>query len=191
MNDSILVYGDSIAYGYGNNNQSWFDKLNFSENKYKYAKNGETIENILEKITTDTNYYNTIIIAVGINNLLQESRKAEDFVNLSDVAKYNQILEIAKQKADNVIIQSVLPVIEKGFPKQSWLECPLYAFNITIEAFNKMIKFLSIKHNITYIDAYEVFKTKNLQELYIDAVHLNSKGQKLLLEIYDKLFSNQ
>jgi lysophospholipase L1-like esterase len=50
-----------------------------------------------------------------------------------------------------------------------------------------MIKFLATKHSVTYVDANEVFKTKDLQELYIDAVHLNAKGQEELKNIYTKI----
>ena len=137
MNYEISVYGDSIAYGYGANNKSWFDALSGFKNKIKHAQNGETVSNVLEKISKDDNTYDTLIIAVGINDLLQESRKAEDFVNLKLMTQYNQILEIAKTKATKVIIQSVLPVIEKRFPNQPWLDTPQYAFNKTIETFNR------------------------------------------------------
>ena len=187
MENSFSVYGDSIAFGYGNNNKSWFDILNDSQNKYKYAKNGELIENVLEKISIDTNTYDVMIIAVGINNLLQESRKKEDFVDIKLMSQYDKIIENAVSKSKKVFVQSVLPVIEKRFPKQDWLDIPKYAYNTTIDIFNKMIKFLATKHSVTYVDANEVFKTKDLQELYIDAVHLNAKGQEELKNIYTKI----
>ncbi len=189
MDYKISVYGDSIAYGYGSNNKSWFDGLTAFKNKIKNAQNGETTSNVLEKLIKDTNTYNTIIIAVGINDLLQESRKAEDFVNIKLMAQYNQILTIAKTKADKVIIQSVLPVIEKRFPNQTWLDSPQYAFNKTIETFNRMLQYLAKEHSILYIDAYEKFKTKDLEILYTDAVHLNSKGQEELKSIYLEYFN--
>ena len=119
MDYKISVYGDSIAYGYGSNNKSWFDGLTAFKNKIKNAQNGETTSNVLDKLIKDTNTYDIIIIAVGINDLLQESRKAEDFVNIKLMAQYNQILTIAKTKADKIIIQSVLPVIENRFPNHN------------------------------------------------------------------------
>ena len=184
MNYEISVYGDSIAFGYGSSNKGWFDALSGFKNKIKQAQNGETVSNILEKIQKEDNTYDTLIIAVGINDLLQESRKAEDFVNLKLMTQYNQILEIAKTKAIKVIIQSVLPVIEKRFPNQSWLDTPQYAFNKTIETFNRMLQYLAKEQGASYIDAYTEFKTSELQDLYVDAVHLNTKGQDKLKNIY-------
>lgn len=189
MDYEISVYGDSIAYGYGSNNKSWFDNLIIFNNKIKNAQNGETTSAVLEKLIKDTNTYNIIIIAVGVNDLLQESRKAEDFVNIKLMAQYNQIIAIAKTKADKVIIQSVLPVIEKRFPNQSWLDTPQYAFNKTIETFNRMLQYLAKEHSITYLDIYEIFKTKELEKIYTDAVHLNSEGQKELQNIYQNYFN--
>ncbi len=190
MEYEISVYGDSIAFGYGSNNKSWFDALSGFKNKIKYAQNGETVSNVLEKIQKDDNICNTMIIAVGINDLLQESRKAEEFVNLKLMTQYNQILEVAKTKADKVIIQSVLPVIEKRFPNQPWLDTPQYAFNKTIETFNRMLQYLAKEQGIAYIDAYTEFKASELQDLYVDAAHLNAKGQDKLKEIYQNYFNN-
>ena len=47
MNYKFGVYGDSIAFGYGNNNQSWFDELYLGSNALKLAQNGEKIEDVL------------------------------------------------------------------------------------------------------------------------------------------------
>lgn len=39
MNYKFGVYGDSIAFGYGNNNQSWFDELYLGNEALKLAQN--------------------------------------------------------------------------------------------------------------------------------------------------------
>lgn len=53
MNYKFGVYGDSIAFGYGNNNQSWFDELYLGNEALKLAQNGEKIEDVLSKIKQD------------------------------------------------------------------------------------------------------------------------------------------
>ena len=73
MNYRFAVYGDSIAFGYGNNNQSWFDELYLGNEALKLAQNGEQIEGVLRKIKQDDNHYDTLFLAVGINNLLSTS----------------------------------------------------------------------------------------------------------------------
>ena len=56
MNYRFGVYGDSIAFGYGNNNHSWFDELYFANEALKLAQNGEKIEDVLNKIKQDNNH---------------------------------------------------------------------------------------------------------------------------------------
>ena len=70
MNYKFGVYGDSIAFGYGNNNQSWFDIVSLGSKAIKLAQNGETVCNVLEKIKLDNNCYEVLYVAVGVNDLL-------------------------------------------------------------------------------------------------------------------------
>ena len=53
MEYALGVYGDSIAFGYGNEDGSWFDKLEGFSSKIKMAQNGEIINNVLLKISAD------------------------------------------------------------------------------------------------------------------------------------------
>ena len=110
MNYKFGVYGDSIAFGYGNNNQSWFDELYSGSQVLKLAQNGEKIEDVLYKIKKDINSYNTLFFAVGINNLLSKNPKLNqiDIGNL--VNQYEEILKVAQTKTLHIFVQSVLPV---------------------------------------------------------------------------------
>lgn len=65
------VYGDSIAFGYGNGNYSWFDRLAENKTALKLAQNGAKIADVAAALANDKNYYQTLFIAVGINDLLQ------------------------------------------------------------------------------------------------------------------------
>lgn len=187
MNYNLGVYGDSIAYGYGNNNKSWFDMLSSGVSAIKLAQNGENISEVLKKICNDENNYQTLIIAVGINDLLQVSQNPQDLLIMSLVAQYEEVLKIAKAKADKIIIQSVLPIREELFPHQDWLDCEKWAFNINAIKFNQNILNLTKKHGLIYLDTYNGFKVLQLSEFYIDAVHLNEQGQQNLFREYEKL----
>ena len=181
------VYGDSIAFGYGNNSQSWFDELYLRNEALKLAQNGEKIEDVLSKIKQDNNHYDTLFFAVGINDLLSTSPQSNQIAISELIGKYKEILEIAKNKASRVIVQSVLPAREELFPNQAWLDEDKWAFNSDIELFNQKLVELCTKLNVEYIDAYSEFCTKNLAERYIDAVHLNKVGQQELAKIYRKI----
>ena len=183
MKYEFVVYGDSIAFGYGNNNQSWFDIL-FQDKSLKLAQNGEKIEDVLYKIKQDNNQYNTIFLAVGINNLLSPIPQNNQISLPELINKYKEIQEIAYSKASKVIVQSVLPIREELFPNQAWLNENKWAFNSEIEVFNQKLAKLCSKLNVKYIDAYSKFCSNNLSDIYIDAVHLNKIGQKKLADIY-------
>ena len=128
MNYKFGVYGDSIAFGYGNNNQSWLDELYLGNEALKLAQNGEKIEDVLRKIKQDNNHYDTLFFAVGINDLLSEAPKPDQIDISSLINRYEEVLKTAKIRASNIIVQSVLPVREELFPNQSslWLSSLLF-----------------------------------------------------------------
>ena len=173
MKYSVGVYGDSISFGYGNNDVSWFDLLSGFKNKLKLSQNGETINNVLTKISEDDNTY-------------EISPVADDSQMQNSMLMYENILKIALQKSDKVVLQNLLPVIENKFPNQKYLDAPKYVFNCNIVSFNKFLERLSVKYGVMLIDAYTFFNKKRLDEVYFDGVHPNEQGQILLLQIYQK-----
>lgn len=184
------VYGDSIAFGYGNDNQSWFDLISVNSKSIKFAQNGETIGNVLEKIKKDTNTYDTLYFAVGVNDLLLSSPKTNQTAFSNLITQYEEILKIAKLKAKKIIVQSILPIREKLFPNQEWLDTPKWCFNTDIIKFNKQLNELCIKSQFEYFDLYSEFSSENLADIYIDAVHLNKFGQERLANIYMNKLQN-
>lgn len=180
----FCVYGDSIAFGYGVDGYSWFDVLTQTESSLKKAQNGEKIADVADKLKQESFSYGVVIIAVGINDLLFPYHSGYS-VPFSDLmAKYGTVLDFASAKADKVVVQAVLPVREKLFPKQDWLDCPKQVFNRDIVAFNRNLSFLCRKKGVAYLDAYSVFDGLELSEFYLDAVHLNRAGQEKLCDFY-------
>ena len=180
------VYGDSIAFGYGNNNQSWFDELYLGNEALKLAQNGEQIEGVLRKIKQDDNHYDTLFLAVGINDLLSKTPKPNQIDISSLINQYEEVLKVAKTKTSNIIVQSVLPVREELFPNQVWLDEDKWGFNADAETFNQKLAELCETHQIKYLDAYTNFSSLDLSKIYIDAVHLNKEGQQELANVYNK-----
>lgn len=178
------VYGDSIAFGYGNNNHSWFDSLAENKTALKRAQNGAKIADVAVALANDKNHYQTLFIAVGINDLLQP----EDVPANNDIVGawscYETLLEKAAYLTDRLIVQSVLPVRENLFPKQEWLTKPMWAFNENIRNFNVGLQKLAFLSGASFIDAYADFNKGFLSWYYTDAVHLNASGQDKLFRIY-------
>ena len=187
MNYKFGVYGDSIAFGYGNNNQSWFDELYLGNEALKLAQNGEKIEDVLSKIKQDNNHYDTLFLAVGINDLLTTSPQNNQIDISSLINQYEEVLKVAQTNASNIIVQSVLPVREELFPNQVWLDEDKWGFNADVETFNQKLAELCETHQIKYLDAYTSFCSLDLSKIYIDAVHLNKVGQQELAKIYRKI----
>ena len=186
MNYKFGVYGDSIAFGYGNNNQSWFDELYLGNEALKLAQNGEKIADVLRKIKQDDNHYDTLFLAVGINNLLSGAPKPNQIDISSLINQYEEVLKVAKTKASNIIVQSVLPIREELFPNQDWLDENKWGFNADVETFNQKLAKLCETHQIKYLDTYTNFSSLDLSKIYIDAVHLNKEGQQELARVYNK-----
>ncbi len=185
----FAVYGDSIAYGYGNGDESWFDKLYDGKNAIKLAQNGEKIVDVLHKIKNDENSYKTLICAVGVNDLLQLTPLAEEQSFSDLLLQYEEILQIARAKAERIIVQSVLPVREELFPHQDWLDVDMWAHKETIVRFNTALANLCQRLEAQFVDFYNVFTKQNLATLYCDAVHLNDNGQTFLKELYENLYN--
>lgn len=187
MDYQLAVYGDSIAFGYGNRGISWFDYLSEGANSLKLAQNGEKITEVLNKLKSDDNHYSNLIIAVGINDLLQDAQNPNNLSLSLLLDSYEEMLKIASVLSGNIVVQSVLPIREELFPTQEWLDCDKWAFNENICKFNNALLELSKKYSAIYVDAYSVFSELHLGDVYFDAVHLNNVGQRKLFEIYNYL----
>jgi len=152
----------------------------------KLAQNGEQIEGVLRKIKQDDNHYDTLFLAVGINNLLSGAPKPNQIDISSLINQYEEVLKVAKTKASNIVVQSVLPVREELFPNQDWLDENKWGFNADVETFNQKLAKLCETHQIKYLDAYMSFCSLDLSKIYMDAVHLNKEGQQELAMVYNK-----
>ena len=186
MDYKFGVYGDSIAFGYGNDGRSWFDILTDKQTAAKHALNGEKIIDVLNKIECDKNHYHVLIFAVGINDLLKDSDNPANCDIKTIITNFEKILEIAVKIADKIIIQSVLPVREEQFPNQNWLDKPQWAFNTNIENFNIKLQNLAQERKVTFLNAYDKFPIFDLNEVLIDAVHLNINGHLRLVKLYQE-----
>ncbi len=175
----VAVYGDSIAYGFGSGDKSWFDLLPDNYQKSKFAVNGAITEEVLEEILKHDEKFDIIFLAVGINDLFNMINFNYGFL----LEQYEEILNIAKEKANKVVVQAVLPMLETGtFPIWFQREEPL---KLIIESFNIKLAELAKNRGCIFVDAHSEFLKLDLTKFYADDVHLNRAGQQKLFEIYD------
>ena len=201
---NILIFGDSIAYGYYDSEGGWVDRLkkellNFSVDNglefdlkiYNLAISGDTTEEVLKRIGVELEARNweeqptKIIFAIGINdsvliNGLNTTPKDKFENNLQGLIKK------AKTNTDFVAFVGLTPVDESHTNPIPW-DAAMKMKNKEILNYDKMIREVCKKETVHYIELFndrEEFLefTKHLH----DGLHPNIKGHEIL---YDKIRS--
>ncbi len=177
----IAVYGDSIAFGCGSGDKSWFDMLENQGQKFKFAFNGARICDSLDQIKKCEENFDQIYLAIGVNDLFSINSFHYDIF----LEQYENLITYAKQKANQVIIQGLLPVIiHTNSPYV--LPNEVDPINLIIESFNFKLKEHCQKRSCIFIDAFAEFIKLDLKDYYSDDIHLSDLGQIYLLGIYNK-----
>lgn len=186
-NFNFIFIGDSLTFGYGvHKEQSWVYNLNreFSLSSLNKACNGDTSTGILSRYYKDVIKYSPkkIFLMCGTNDLLM-GKKTKDIVDNLEVM-IKDALEI-----NSKIILGIPPNVIGSMAEV--LFSPSSFYNYTEEELPHLqseIINLCNKYNVCYIDFYKL--TFNRKDLYLDGIHLNSKGHHLMFEQFSQQFSN-
>lgn len=187
MNDIFILIGDSLTFGYGVSKENSFCyNLDHALKIPVINKgiNGDTTASMLNRIYEDVFIYKPqyIFIMGGTNDLLC-GRKIKTIIdNLEEMIV--ESLEITK----NIII-GIPPCIIKSLAYKLFSPCDLYDYaDINLIKLQKSLIDLCNKYNIKYIDLYSITKEyiKN-NKIFIDGIHLNSYGNKIIFEEIMKL----
>ena len=180
----IVCLGDSLTYGYGVRRSKIWTKL---------AADKLNIEIINEGINGDTSsgmlsrFYNSVYmqrpdavhIMGGINDLIAGADIG--FIKANIMAMVHQ----ATAKCIKPIIGIPVKMDAKNV-KQEWAEfADFYKISAEFEDYYKwMLKFCKA-FNIEYIDYYtELEKLKGAEDVYLDGLHLNNRGNEIMAEIF-------
>ena len=116
----------------------------------------------------DSARYKTIFLGPGSNNCSTNSPVEKT------IDEYKQLLAIAKEKSESVVISSILPRNDNG------------TVNLKVREVNEKLKELSGEENVTFIDHDKNFRYGNGDHdddlLLLDQVHLSEKGVNRLLK---------
>lgn len=186
-NIDFIFIGDSLTFGYGvHKEQSWVYNIQreLSLSSLNKACNGDTSTGILSRYYRDVINYSpkNIFIMCGTNDLLM-GKKTKDIIDN---------LELMIKDALNInakIILGIPPNIIGSMAEKLFMPSSFY--NYTEEELPHLqseIINLCSKYNISYIDFYKI--TWNKRDLYLDGVHLNSKGNDLMFKSFLKHLSN-
>lgn len=100
---------------------------------------------------------------------------------------WNKLLDILALTKAKVVVLDLTPVIEERYSEQA----SLIRYNSDVERYNEIIKEICNQRNIAFFSRYDLWKNRQLKELYKDATHPNAKGHQIMAdEIYDYLREN-
>lgn len=200
---SILCFGDSLTYGRGEiPSRGWVQRLKedfetelIHKGVYNLGIPGETSQSLKHRIKKelkpriwyrkDSDKY-IAIIQVGINDVKSVISKNNN-VTSKDAFKQNiiDILSYAKQEVDGVIVLGILGVDEV---KTQPFEKNVYFSNKDVLEYNEILEKVAQELNISFLNFYSQFNSKT-PELFVDGIHLNSKGYDLFYDLLMKNFN--
>lgn len=190
--NNFVFIGDSLTFGYGvNKNKSWvenFKSLNTSNhlNIINKGVNGNTTTDMLNRFTEDVTMFNPkkIFIMGGTNDLLSNRP-----LNLI-IDNIELMIKESLTKTNHVIIGIPPKIIKEDayrlfIPSLTYDYCEKYLPLLREKLIN-----ICKRYRIVYIDFYSLTININSEEIFIDGIHFNEKGHKLLLNEFLKTINN-
>lgn len=197
MVKSIGMIGDSIAHGYHDEyGLGYFARLaqkilSVHSGEYVFNNMSQSGDNIADATNRATHEvlsrnFDLILVNIGINDLRR--RKDSDLLlDFSEGARkmyWNKLLDILALTKAKIVVLDLTPVVEERYSKQA----TLVRYNADVERYNEIIKEICNNRNIAFFSRYNLWKKRELKDLYKDATHPNAKGHQIMAdEIYDYL----
>lgn len=189
----INFLGDSITHGYAIKQQDiWTSIIQAERNEdviINKGINGDTTAGMLSRFQVDVVADKPDIVHImgGANDIICCATADQIKGN------FNSLSRQAKSRGIKTIIGiQPLPIVEEVIP--IWKE--FSDFNRVFEEMKNLNKWLhkycAVDTNVLLIDYAKELEEKynrNLNDLYIDGLHLNEKGNKILAEIFLENFS--
>lgn len=181
-NNSIILIGDSLTFGYGvNKKDSFAFKL---KEKFKDITvinkgiNGDTTPSMLSRYYNDVLSYNPkkIFIMGGTNDLLCGRSVNSIISNIELMIKEG--LEIGAS-----ITIGIPPIIIEKMAENLFMPSHFYEYTSSnLPILREEITKLKEKYPFNYVDFYKLTKNHINEEIFLDGIHLNALGNSLLFE---------
>lgn len=185
----LVLIGDSLTFGYGvPKKDSWVYKL---QEKYPYKNilnkgiNGDTTSSMLTRYYKDVliKKPKNIFIMGGTNDLLSGR-------NVDYIVKNIEIMIKEGLENNSNIIVGIPPIIIKDLAETLFMPSNYYKnCDENLSSLRESIINLQKKYPFKYIDFYTLTKNHVLSEkIFLDGIHLNIKGNTLLLNCFLDVF---
>ena len=179
MKENFIFIGDSLTFGYGvKKEKSWVSLYsNISElNVINKGINGNTSTDILFRFFEDVTSFNPkkVFIMCGTNDLLSN----HSVISIID----NIELMIKDLKSHNTeVIIGIPPCIIKEDAYKLFMPSLTYDYcEKSLPILREKLLSLCKKYNCSIIDFYNT--TLKNKDIFIDGIHFNESGHKLLFE---------
>ena len=188
MSYDLILIGDSLVFGYGvPYNHSFAYKLSTSLNIAINNKgiNGDTTIPMLDRFYTDVVLNNPkyIFIMGGTNDLLL-GRTVDTIIENINL----MILDAKKISAKTYI--GIPPCIIKDLAERLFMPSDFYTYaEKSLPLLKEALISLCKKHNIKYINFYDITFNNKKNNIFVDGIHLNEIGNNLMYEEFCRVFS--
>ena len=195
----VLVFGDSIAYGYNDIEGGWparirkyYDTQRLKHGAaeqpslYNLGIDADTSLDVLERVEAETSAReradNTaLIIAIGVNDTL--IRDGEEISNPRKfVENLHEIAAVARYYTDKMLFVGLTPVDEDRCNKPGPDGVEYY--NQRILKFETALEQFCEQDGLPFVKLYDVFKQQHeLHDLLPDGLHPNEMGHHLIASL--------
>lgn len=198
----VLVFGDSIAFGFWDREGGWVDRLkrflaassidsNFDNYcpVYNLGIPGDTSEDLLERFKfelcqrkNDFEKY-VIIFSIGGNDsqkILSQNRHKVTKEKFADNLK--ELINLAKKYTEKIILIGLTPVDESRSDPLFWIPDRSYK-NEYMQIYDEIIQKISLEEGVFYINLFDKLYGDHYSGLLEDGLHPTSEGHKRIFEI--------
>ena len=184
----VLVFGDSIAHGFWDDQGGWVQRLKSLTDKqavnrenlsdeyvtfYDLNISGDTTKEVIKRFEQETKARKSdrelsIIFTIGFNDSFEIVAKQKNIV-LVDKFRDNLsvLISLAKRYTQKIFFVGLTPVDEPKVTPMPW--APEFSYhNDQIELYDSIIKKVCEQNNIYFIDILEEFKKQDYLELLED-----------------------
>lgn len=188
---SICLFGDGIGEGFFDSKKGgWVSRLsrtfeapNEELTIYNCSVSGDSTREVLKrfKVESGAREPDIIIFALGVNDSWYfNNKKSQPNVSLEEFKKnIESLISKAHEMDANVTFIGPCNIDESKSMPVEWRP-EVYYDNENIKKYNAEIKNICKKHNIKFIETFDLLK----QDDFSDGLHPNSKGHK---KIFDKI----
>lgn len=196
----ILIFGDSITYGFWDKQGGWVNRIRmwidtknmewsgFYFRIYNLGIDGNTTDDLLfrfdkEVISRIEEQTKTIIIfAIGINDsqFINKSKKLRIPQNKFE-NNLKKLISLSTKYSKTIIFIGPNPIDEKKVDPMPWAKDRSYK-NEYIKKYGEIIKKVCFEKNIYYIEIFDEWMKFDYKKLLEDGAHPNSEGHKKIFE---------